>query len=79
MNSESSVEARVLPHVNQAASENVLSDAGSSTLGSVTAARGDGVEMGGRFKRKGTMYAYLWLIHADIWQKPTQYCKAIIL
>ena len=24
-------------------------------------------------------YLYLWLIHADIWQKPTQYCKAIIL
>ena len=22
---------------------------------------------------------YLWLIHIDIWQKPTQYCKAIIL
>ena len=27
----------------------------------------DGV--GGRFKRKGT-YAYLWLTHVDIWQKP---------
>ena len=24
------------------------------------------------------IYIYLWLIHADIWQKPTQYCKAII-
>ena len=22
---------------------------------------------------------YLWLIHADVWQKPTQHCKAIIL
>ena len=22
---------------------------------------------------------YLWLIHVDIWKKPTQYCKAIIL
>ena len=30
-----------------------------------------------RFKREGP-YAYLWLIHADVWQKPTQYCKAII-
>ena len=28
--------------------------------------------------REGT-YVYLWLIHADVWQKPTQYCKAIIL
>ena len=23
-------------------------------------------------------YIYLWLIHADVWQKPTQHCKAII-
>ena len=22
---------------------------------------------------------YLWLIHVDVWQKPTQYYKAIIL
>ena len=37
-----------------------------------------GKEMGGRFKREG-MYVYLWLIHVDIWQKPTKFCKAIIL
>ena len=37
-----------------------------------------GREVGGRFKREGT-YVCLWLIHADIWQRPTQYCKAIIL
>ena len=34
--------------------------------------------MGRRFKREGT-YGYLWLIHVDIWQKPAQYCKEIIL
>ena len=22
-------------------------------------------------------YVYLWLIHVVVWQKPTQYCKAI--
>ena len=38
----------------------------------------DVVELGGRFKREGT-YVYLWLIHVDVWHKPTQYCKAIIL
>ena len=32
----------------------------------------------GRFKREGT-YIYLWLIHVDGWQKPTLFCKAIIL
>ena len=35
-------------------------------------------EVGGRFKRDGTD-VYLWLIHVDVWQKPTQYYKAIIL
>ena len=34
--------------------------------------------MRGRFKREGT-YVYLWLSHVDVWKKPTQYCKAIIL
>ena len=37
-----------------------------------------GWEVGGKFKEEGT-YVYLWLIHVDVWQKPTQYCKAIIL
>ena len=30
------------------------------------------------FRREGT-FVYLWLIHVVVWQKPTQYCKAIIL
>ena len=37
-----------------------------------------GLEVGERFKGEGT-YVYLWLIYADVWQKPIQYCKAIIL
>ena len=28
----------------------------------------------GRLKKEGT-YVYLWLIHVDVWQKPTQYCN----
>ena len=35
-------------------------------------------KVGRRFKREGT-YVYLWLIHVDVWQKPTQHCKTIIL
>ena len=35
-------------------------------------------EGGGGFSRKWT-YVCLWLIHGDAWQKPTQYCEAIIL
>ena len=35
-------------------------------------------EVGGKLKREGT-YVYLWLIQVDVWQKLTQYCKAIVL
>ena len=31
-----------------------------------------------KLKREET-YVYLWLTHVDVWQKPIQYCKAIIL
>ena len=37
-----------------------------------------GWEMGEGFRRERT-YVYLWLIHVDVWQKPTQCCKAIVL
>ena len=37
----------------------------------------DGKEMGWRFKREG-IYAYIWVIHVEVWQK-TKFCKAIIL
>ena len=39
---------------------------------------GMGQETGGRFKREET-HVNLWLIHVDVWQKPTQHCKAITL
>ena len=32
----------------------------------------------GRFVREQT-HACQWLIHVDVWQKPPQYCKVIIL
>ena len=37
-----------------------------------------GWELKERFKSNGT-YVYLWLIDFDVWQKPTQHCRAIIL
>ena len=37
---------------------------------------GMGWEVGGRVRKEGTC-VYLWLIHVDVWKKPTQYCKAI--
>ena len=59
--------------------ENLPCDSGNSNRGSVTTSRGGtGREAGGRFKREGT-YVHLWLIRVDVWQKPTKFCKAIIL
>ena len=41
----------------------------------------DGVGWGGRWegdtRRRGRVF--LWLNGVDVWQKPTQHCKAIIL
>ena len=35
-------------------------------------------EKNGRFKREGT-YVYLWLIHVDVQQKSSPYCKVTII
>ena len=49
------------------------------TLGSVLAIVNiAAINIGGMFKWEGTCIK-LWLIHVDVWEKPTQYCKAIIL
>ena len=85
MNSESSMKTYKLLYEKHIARGNLLDDTGSSNQVAGDDLEGwDGVrwEMGGRFKRERLfilMYEYLWLIHVDIWQKPTQYCKAIIL
>ena len=33
---------------------------------------------GGRFKREG-IYVYLWLIHVEVCQKMTKFCKDIVV
>ena len=38
----------------------------------------DGVGGGKEVQEEGT-YIHLWLTHVDMWQKPAQHCKAIIL
>ena len=42
-----------------------------------------GVGLGGRWeggsKGRGYTYAYLWLIHVEVWQKAAKFCKAVIL
>ena len=68
-----------LPYVKQIANGNLLYGSGNSNRGSESIQRGGmGRLVGGRLKKEGT-YVYLWLIHVDVWQKPTQFCKSIIL
>ena len=38
------------------------------------------IHMGGNFSSRVSDLKYVtWLIHVDIWQKPTQYFKVVIL
>ena len=67
-----------LPYVKSTASGNLLYDSGSSDPVLSNNPEGcDGV-VGERFRGRGHVYN-LWLIRVDVWQKPTQYCKATIL
>ena len=67
------------PYVKETANENLLYDSGNLNRDSVsTQRRGMGREMGGSFKTEVT-YVYQRLIHVDILQKTTKFCKAIIL
>ena len=51
---------------------------GEPKPGALWQARGVGKEVGEWFKKEGS-YLHVCLIHVDVWQKPTQYCKTIIL
>jgi len=62
------------PYVNQIASGNLLCKTGSSTGYSVASSDGGWGEVS-----EGGDTCLLWLTHVVVWQKPTQYCKAIIL
>ena len=76
---ESSVDTHALPCVKETAGGNFPYDSGNSNRGSATTQRaGVGWKVGGMSKTEGT-HVSLWLMHVDVRQKPTQYCKTIIL
>ena len=78
MNWESSMEIYTIPNVKQRASGNLLCDTGRSTQWSVTTYREwDGAE-NEREGQEGGDIRIPVLIHVYVWQKPAQYCKAII-
>ena len=78
MNRESSTETHILPYIKLIAGRNLLYDVGSSNPVLCEYLEGWDELGGGSFKREGT-HICLCLIRVDVWQKPTQYCKASIL
>ena len=56
-----------------------LYDAGNSNLGLCDNQDGWDVVRDGTDVQERGAYVYLWRIHIDIWQKPIQYCKTIVL
>ena len=76
---ENSIKTWTLLYVKQMASERLIHEAGSQSQWSGTTQRDRvGREVRGRLRMRGT-HVYLWPIHADVWQKSSQHCKAIIL
>ena len=55
-----------------------LCNTGSAAQRSVMAERSGTGGVGREFKKE-RICVYLWLIHLDVWRKPTQHWKAIIL
>ena len=66
---ESSMETYAQPYVKYTASGYLLYDWNSDQASLTTQSGELGWEVGRSFK-EGT-YVHLWLIHVDVWQKPT--------
>ena len=74
---ESRIEIYVLPWVKQRASGKLLTQWAQPVLCD-NLDGWDGVGSGREVQEGGYKYIYLGLIHAVVWQKPIQHCKAII-
>ena len=78
-NRESSLEIYTLWYIKWIASGNLLYDARNSKPVLCDHLEvGDGLWGGREVQEEGTC-VHLGLIHVDAWQKPAQYCKALIL
>ena len=73
-NEDSSTGTFTSSYVKQIANGKLLGKTGSSTRYSVASSAGGW----GRSERE-TIYVYLCILHIVVWQKPIQYCKAIVL
>ena len=60
-------------------SANLMHEAGHSKPVLWDKPEGWGGEGGAKRIQDGGTHVHLWLIHVDVWHKPSQYCKVIIL
>ena len=78
MISENSTETCILPYVKQMTIASSMHEAGHPSWCSGTIQRDKvGREVGGEFRWGDTCMPVT--IHVDVWQKPSQYCKVLIL
>ena len=56
-----------------------MHDAGNTKLVLCDNLEGWGEEGGGKGGSGERGHIWLWPVHVDIWQKPSEYCKVIIL
>ena len=75
---QKSIETCILPYVKQMTSASLMYEAGHPRLMLWDNSEGWGGEGGERGSGWGDT-VYPWLIHVDVWQKPLQYYKAIVL
>ena len=76
---ENSIETCILPDVKQMTGASSIHEAGHSKLVPWDNPEGWSGEGGGTELQDGGTPVHPWLIHLDVWQKPPQYCKVIIL
>ena len=76
---ENSIKTGILPYIKQVTSESLISEAASSKLVVWDTPQDWSGEGGGWEVQDGRRKnVYPWLIYADVWQKPPQYCKIFI-
>ena len=76
---ENSIETCMLPYVKQMTSASLMHEAGHSKPVLWDKPEGSGVEGWGGGGSGWAETSVMWLIHVDVWQKSSQYCKVIIL
>ena len=67
------------PYAKQITTERLMHEAGHSISVLLDSPKGWGGGGGGKGFQNGWTHVYPWVIHVDVWQKPPQYCKVIIL